>query len=378
MFHNGKQFKRITLNIGDRVEFQTSSALLRDTYHSQVIGCNTRLGIVQISFPTSNGKLVLVPVGTNVKLRLAGSNDWLENFTVIDRTNGENRCLVLQIAYSNAAELINYQTYDDLQLLAVTSGKGGVGKTTFTINLAMALSKLGKRVCVLDASLGTANVDVHLGITARYNLAHVIAGQRHLNDILVDSEYGFSVLPGCSGLQRITELSDFEYNYLATEFDQLSERFQILIVDTGAGISRSVTNFVRAAGTGYLIITPEPSSITDAYALLKTLVKEQKSKVNLKLVVNRVYSKSEAVEVAERVQFAAERFLDLELQYVGCILEDRKVRDSIIMQTPVLSLAPYCNASQAFLEIAKELDTDTAAAINPSFNVLSRLWNFVK
>lgn len=291
MYRDGKDFKQFTLNIGDWIEFETSSSLLRGVYSSQVLGINTRLGIIQIAFPTSNGKLVLVPVGTDVKVRLAGKKKLLEEFTVIDRTSGECRSLVLQVAYCSADEFINYQAPNDGKLLCVTSGKGGVGKTTFGINLAVALGRQGKRVCLLDAALGTANIDVLLGMTAKYNLAHVIAGRCKLTDIVLESNYGVFVVPGCSGLQKITEMSDLEYNYLAGEFDKLFEEMDIVIIDTSSGVYRSVTNFIMAARTGYLIITPEPSSITDAYALLKTLVKEYGSKMDLGLVVNKAASK---------------------------------------------------------------------------------------
>ncbi len=355
MFDGNQSLRRHTWNLGEQIEIKVESALYEGTFNCQIIGINLRQGIIHTSFPKSQGKLVLLPVGTVVWVGRTSNDYGSERYTVIDRTSGENRCLVLQLIDCKGNNFINFTPQHEMKMLTVSSGKGGVGKTTFVINLAFALAAQGKTVCILDAALGNANVDILLDVTPRYNLAHVIAGQCRLMEILVEVSSGVYILPGCSGLQRLTEMTDYEYNYLAEELNAISEFFDVLLIDTMAGISRNVTNFIMASQGGCLVTTAEPHAVTDTYALLKVLVRQANRPLNLSLVVNRVELKIEAEDVAEKLQFAAKKFLDFELKYGGFIVEDYRVRQANMQQKPVIEFEPTAFVSGCFRNIGEKI-----------------------
>lgn len=355
MFDGNRSLRRHTWNLGDQIGIKVESALYEGSFNCQVIGINLRQGIIHISFPKSQGKLVLLPVGTIVNVRRINNDYGSEKYTIIDRTSGENRCLALQLIDSECNRFINFTPQHEMKMVTISSGKGGVGKTTLAINLAFALAAQGKKVCILDAALGNANVDILLDITPRYNLAHVIAGQCGLMEILVEVKNGVYLLPGCSGLQRLTEMTDYEYNYLEWELNAISEFFDVLLIDTMAGISRNVTNFIFASQGGCLITTAEPHAVTDTYALLKVLVRQQTRPLNLSLVVNRVELKIEAEDTAEKLLFAAKKFLDYELKYAGFVVEDYRVRQANTQQKPVIEFEPTAFVSGCFRSIGDKV-----------------------
>ncbi len=351
MVDEKENLQRQTWNLGELIKLRVESTLYDGTFNCQVIGINLREGILQVSFPKSQGKLVLLPVRTIVQVVRKSERFYSEKYTVIDRTSGEKRCLVLQQVVNKKNEFINFDPPKDVRVITVCSGKGGVGKTTLAINMAFALAAKKKKVCILDGALGNANVDILLDITPRYNLAHVVTGQCRLIETLVEVSNGVYILPGCSGLQMLTELTEYEYNHLGRELRAVCEYFDILLIDTMAGISRNVTNFVLAAENGCLVTTSEPHSVTDTYALLKVLVRHQTKPLDISLVVNRVELKVEAEDTAKKLQFAAKKFLSFDLGYAGYIIEDYRVRQGNGQQKPVIQVEPTALVSSCFRNI---------------------------
>jgi flagellar biosynthesis protein FlhG len=222
------------------------------------------------------------------------------------------------------------------RVIAVTSGKGGVGKTNISINLALAYAELGKKVIVLDADLGLANVNVVLGVIPKYNLYHLIRKQKTMKEIILDTNYGIQIVAGASGFSKVANLSEEERKTFIEELSAL-ETADILIVDTGAGVSSNVLSFVAAADDVLIITTPEPTAITDAYGIIKIIATEINNlNLGLKLIVNRVKSISEGKKVAARVINIASQFLNLKVDYLGCVFDDQSVQQAVIKQRPFL------------------------------------------
>lgn len=363
-----------TWNIGDKIEFEADSPFLNTTYHSQVINVNRCLGVIQIRMPKDEGKLVLVPVGTLLWVKTPLGR--LDQYYVVDRTSGDNRCLVLQLAANQINYLRELEVPSGAKILTVASGKGGVGKTTLAINLGLALAKKGKKVCILDAALGTANVDVALSLFPRHNLIHVITGQFSLMEVLVEAAPNLLVIPGCSGSQIVTELNSADFNVLAHELRNLLGYIDVLIIDTLSGISANTTDFLIASQNGLIVTSPDPCGITDTYALIKALRKEATRPVKLNLVVNNVLNKPMADEVAEKLQFSTKRFLDIDLGYAGFILSDYSVSLASFNQTAVIESDSHSITSHAIYNLAEKLfteDEQVGKPCNGRENLLTRL-----
>jgi flagellar biosynthesis protein FlhG len=242
------------------------------------------------------------------------------------------------------------------RIIAVSSGKGGVGKTNISINLALAYAKLGKKVIVLDADLGLANVNVVLGVIPRYNLYHLIRQQKTMRDILLDTDYGIQIVAGASGFSKIANLSEEERKGFIHELQELSQA-DVIIIDTSAGVSNNVLSFVAAADDAIIVTTPEPTAITDAYGIVKIIATEVENlDLGLKLVVNRVKTVTEARKVAERVINIAGQFLNLKLDYLGFVYEDALVQTAVIKQRPFLVLDPKSKASICIDHIVRRLE----------------------
>lgn len=338
--------------VGDQLTFAVESGLFEGVFTSEIIGLNPQQGLIQIKYPMVDGRLVLLPVGTTVAVKENREIEQDVRFIVIERHSGENRSLVLKHTGLEFNHLVHITPSRQGQLICVCSGKGGVGKTALAVNLAYALAERDYKACIFDASLGTANVDVLLDLAPRYHLGHVITGKCGIMDVLTEVKPRVHVVPGCSGVQLLTELTVYEYNLLAEEMQRLFNYFDVIIVDTSTGITTGTTNFILAAQEGYLVTTPEPHAITDTYALLKTLVMQKARTVNLELVVNRVYYRSEAENTVEKLQFAAKKFLDYELGYAGFIFDDMRMREAHMQQKPVIEFEPSAQASQGIRAIA--------------------------
>jgi flagellar biosynthesis protein FlhG len=242
------------------------------------------------------------------------------------------------------------------RIISVASGKGGVGKTNISINLALAYAKLGKKVVVLDADLGLANVNVVLGVIPRYNLYHLIRHQKTMREIIMDTAYGIQIVAGASGFAKIANLSEEERKGFIEELYELAAA-DIIIIDTSAGVSNNVLTFVAASDQVIIVTTPEPTAITDAYGIVKIIATEiDNLELGLKLVVNRVKSVTEGRRVAERVINIAGQFLNLKIDYLGFVYDDALVHTAVVKQKPFLALDPKSKASICVDHIVRRLE----------------------
>jgi flagellar biosynthesis protein FlhG len=241
-----------------------------------------------------------------------------------------------------------------LRVIAVTSGKGGVGKTNLTANLAVTLARRGQRVCILDADLGLANLDVVLGLSPTVSLLHVLRGERRLADVIVDGPAGVRVIPAASGVEELTRLAPAERLRLLEEVDGLESAVDVLLIDTAAGISPNVLYFAAAAADVLIVITPEPTALTDAYALIKVLAARYGRREFL-VAVNMAAGSADGAAAFARLARVAERFLRVRLEFQGWVPWDDAVPRAVRRQLPVVLGAPGTPASLALSELAGRL-----------------------
>ncbi len=246
--------------------------------------------------------------------------------------------------------------------VAITSGKGGVGKTNMTVNLALALAQRKQRVLVLDADLGLANVDVAMGLLPKYNLAHVIRGVRQLEDIIVTGPLGISVIASGSGIRELANLDDAARNRLLASLAGLKSSYDFLLIDTSAGLGRNVLGFVLAADEVLLVTTPEPTALLDAYSMIKVVFQEN-PEARIRVVVNMVEDESEAREAADKLTVAAHRFIGVAVSPLGYVLRDPRVSEAVKEQTPFLQLFPHTPAARCIHTLALQLTNGRRAAV---------------
>ena len=240
------------------------------------------------------------------------------------------------------------------RIITVTSGKGGVGKTNFTVNLALSLGKLGKKVVVIDADLGMGNVDVVLGCSVPYNMMHLLEGGFSLQDIIIDGPHGIKFMSGGSGIHKLANLTNLELMHISNQITLLDNWAEIILIDTGAGINSNVMNFVIAADEVIIITTPEPTAITDAYAMMKTFANHS-GKGTLQLVVNRVMEEEEGNVAAEKLVKVGLNFLGLTLVKLGIVYEDSNLIRAVKKQVPVLLSFPNTISTRCIEQIANRL-----------------------
>jgi flagellar biosynthesis protein FlhG len=241
------------------------------------------------------------------------------------------------------------------RVMTVTSGKGGVGKTNVVANLAIALSRAGKRVLVLDADLGLGNIDVLLGLAPKYTLEHVLSGARSLADIMLEGPSGIRILPASSGMPQLTSLTETQHVILQAELEQIAHMFDVLLIDTGAGISSNVTFFAAAAQSIVVVVSPEPTSLTDAYALMKVLHRQYRER-RFHVLVNLTKSPSEAARVFSKLQVAVGRFLQISIDYLGAVPLDDYLPLAVTQQRAVLDRYPQAPSSRAFVSLTDSVD----------------------
>jgi len=243
------------------------------------------------------------------------------------------------------------------RVITVTSGKGGVGKTNFSVNLAINLAKLEKKVVIIDADFGLANIEVLFGIMPKYSLADILKGTKSIQDVLTDGPMGIKFISGGSGLKELSNITERQMAYFINNFSYLDSISDIIIIDTGAGISKSVVNFIKASDETIIITTPEPTSITDAYALIKTIKEESthisdKTIPDFKMVVNRVDDEEEGIEIYNKINRASSQFLKVSIENLGCIPYDRYLVKAVKHQKPATILYPECEFSKAIQRIS--------------------------
>ncbi|MEJ1961936.1 MAG: MinD/ParA family protein [Gammaproteobacteria bacterium] len=243
-----------------------------------------------------------------------------------------------------------------VRVIAVTGGKGGVGKTSVSVNLATGLANAGRRVVLLDGDLGLANVDVLLGLSPRYTLAHVLSGERTLDEIMVTAKQGFKIVPAASGAADLAGMGGAGHLGLVQAFSSIATRLDVLIIDTAAGIAPGVLQFSQAAQHVLVVVTDEPASITDAYALMKVLSRNHGVK-RFRVVANMSRAAGEGETLFNKLERVTSRFLDVILEYAGDIPDDEHMRRAIKLQRPVLDAHPASPAARAFKKLAASADT---------------------
>ncbi|ARD43618.1 MinD/ParA family protein [Colwellia sp. PAMC 21821] len=241
-----------------------------------------------------------------------------------------------------------------IKVIAVSGGKGGVGKTNVSLNTAISLAKLGKSVLVLDADLGLANVDVMLGLRVQRNLSHVLSGECELDDIIIQGPAGINIIPATSGTQSMVDLTPAEHAGLIRAFSDMQTKFDILIVDTAAGISDMVLSFCRASQDVLLVVCDEPTSITDCYALMKLLSRDH-GLFKFKVVANMVRSPKEGQNLFAKLSKVTDRFLDVTLELVAVVPYDENIRKSVRKQQAIVEAYPDSPASIGFQALAKNI-----------------------
>jgi len=237
--------------------------------------------------------------------------------------------------------------------IAITSGKGGVGKTNFTANLGLSLAIQGGKVIIIDADLGLANIDVIFRLSPKFNLRHVIAGEKTVSEIMIGGPFGVMIIPASSGVEYLANLDEETRAKFIEDLFHTTAEADFLLIDTAAGISQNVLSFATAAEEVIVITTPEPTSITDAYAMIKVL--SQRGHSNVKLLVNMAFSANQAEEVAKKIIIVVKQFLKKEIDFLGYILEDENMPQAVKEQKPLLLLNPNSKAARCITNIASKI-----------------------
>ncbi|HHW14737.1 MAG TPA: MinD/ParA family protein, partial [Firmicutes bacterium] len=260
-----------------------------------------------------------------------------------------------------------------MRVVTVASGKGGVGKTNLVVNLGIALARRGLQVGVLDADLGLANIDIVLGVVPPYNLVHVLRGEKTIGEIMLLGPEGMRIFAGGSGFYELANVAQWHLDRFIGGLRELDGTMDFCLVDTGAGIGRQVMSFVTAAQEAVVVTTPEPTAVTDAYGLVKTLALHNPEAV-VRVVVNMVENQPEGAAVFDRLQTVARRFLGLELQYLGCVEWDPAVSRAVREQRPFVVGAPHSRAARAVQRLAEALSLQKVERPLGLGEVFRRMW----
>ena len=247
------------------------------------------------------------------------------------------------------------QTARPVKVIAIASGKGGVGKTNVTVNLGVALAAQGKQVVLLDADLGLANIDVMLGLHPQFNLLHVLDGSKSLSEILVEGPAGMQIIPAASGVKKMAELSPAEHAGMIQAFSELEQHIDVLLIDSAAGIADSVISFSRATQEVIVVVCDEPASITDAYALIKLLSREHGVE-RFHIIANMSRNVQEGRELFDKIAMVCDRFLEVTLDFMGIVPFDEDLRRAVKKQRSVVDYMPRSKSAAAFAHLAKKIE----------------------
>lgn len=239
-------------------------------------------------------------------------------------------------------------------VFAVASGKGGVGKTNLAANLAICIAKRGKRVMLFDADMGLANLDLVMNIRSRYNISHVLKGEKTIDDIIIDGPGGVEVICGANGLEKLADLTEFERERLLSELEKIQQKTDVLFIDTGAGIHKSVVGFCMASNAVIVVATPEPTSMTDAYAMIKVLA-GNKYQGRICMIVNMAESNSEGRKVYRQISDVAKKFLNVEVYDGGVVLRDDRFSAAVRSRQPLVLHSPKSRAAGSLESISSRL-----------------------
>lgn len=254
---------------------------------------------------------------------------------------------------NNRDEAISSTNASKARVITITSGKGGVGKTNFSVNFALCLAEKGIRVLIIDADFGLSNVDVLLGISPQYDLSHVIEGKMDIKSVIAEGPYGLKFISGGSGVLNLINMSKSTLVTFVNNLMQLEDLADVIIFDTGAGISDSIMHLIMSSDDTFLITTPEPTSLMDAYAVIKTLNNKYTNDLNMKLIINRVDDAREGMEIGGNFSNVARRYLNFNIDYGGYIIADNDVPRSIKNQNPLVIDSPKSQAAINIKSIAK-------------------------
>ncbi len=282
----------------------------------------------------------------------------------------------MTLAFDQAAQLrtlVGATAHRRATVIAVTSGKGGVGKSNIAVNLAIQFAAARKKVVLLDADLGLANADVLCSVNLPFNLSHVIARKKELHEVMINAPGGFRLIGGASGLARMADLSDFDRQRIIASMGELEQQADIILIDTGAGISPNVLAFTKAADHVLVVTTPEPTAITDAYAVIKVLSRDAIDR-RVSLLVNQVRSPAEARVVHGRISKVAKQFLNVSVLDAGYVVADEAVQSAVRRRVPFVLYSPRSPAAHCIAQLAMRLEKGAGAQIDSAgfFNRMSR------
>ncbi len=275
-------------------------------------------------------------------------------------------------------QLVRRRLPQTSRTIAITSGKGGVGKTNISVNLALSLVRLNKKVALLDADLGLANADIVLGVYPNYNLTHVLQGEKEIKNIILEGPLGLHVLAGGSGVYDLANLGQWQLERFIRSMEQLDQEYDFLIIDTGAGIHRSVLSFVLSVDEVIVVTTPEPTSITDAYGMVKTII-QRTPETNIRVLVNMAAIPRDGEIVFQKLNTVVKQFLNRNILYGGYILRDPNVARSVLEQEPFVLAYPVSSATRSIERVAHTLigdEVDTKSQQKGIRSFFSKMYNY--
>lgn len=303
---------------------------------------------IGISMPVRDGKITQIAISTRVRIQcLDGSN--VVNAVVVDRQNYPVPNLVLR-----TVSLTKHKATKS-RVFTITSGKGGVGKTNIAVNLAISMRTMGYKTLLFDADIGLANADLMMGVNPKYCLRDFMAGKRRIHEIIEEGPAGVLLIAGGSGIVELADLDEAKLLRIENELLKLEEFTDILIIDTGAGITTRVVNFISAADEVVIVTTPEPTAVTDAYTIIKVCSSKIDRSKTYHLIVNRAENSKEAYDIAEKLKIACNKFLNFQLEYAGYLTENSLISKSVKQQIPFLIKYPGTITSKQVEIIAKNL-----------------------